>query len=65
MVAVPFVRMVQVTINEVVDVIAVGDCGVSATGTMNVIGRVTWHDQTLQMWIAAFLTEDEATEPGG
>ena len=31
----------------------------------NVIGRVTWHDQTLQMWIAAFLTEDEATEPGG
>ncbi len=41
MVAVPFVRMVQVTINEVVDVIAVGDCGVSATGTMNVIGRVT------------------------
>lgn len=30
----------------------------------NVIGSVTWHDQTLQMWIAAFLAGDEATAPG-
>lgn len=41
MVAVSVVRMMQVTVNEVVDVIAMRHGGVSATGTMNVIGRVS------------------------
>jgi hypothetical protein len=30
-----------------------------------VIGRVSWHDQTLQMWIEAFLSPDEPNKPPG
>jgi hypothetical protein len=40
-VAVAFVLMVQVTIHEVIDVIAMGDAFMPAAGTMPVIARMT------------------------
>lgn len=35
------VRVMQVTIDQIIDMVAVGDCFVTTTGTVNVIGIVT------------------------
>lgn len=40
MVAVAVVRMVQVTIDQIIDVVTMWHCRVSAAGSMNMIGRM-------------------------
>lgn len=40
-IAVPAVRVVEVTVDQIVDVVAVRDCGVAAAGSMDVVRGVT------------------------